>query len=718
MRSAHFSACLVVTVWWSVSWSTPAAAQDPDPEPAPPETVTVRVISTPRRAQVEVLGRGEVGRTPIRRLELPVGEYDFIFTRPGYARSVVHARVSEDGQTIGTELQRAGRIAVRADHLPARGASIRVDGQLVGRVPATLEVAPGRRLVEVEADGYLTFGRWVEVEERGRETLNVRLEERPPDTGSILVSADVPEAEVEVDGEGRGQAPVIVEGLLPGEHLVVATAPDGTRVEQAVEVRANAREAVSLVLTPQPVPPGSIAIATEPAGATVLVDGEPRGQAPVTVGELSPGAHRVELSLDGYEPVERMVTVVGGETEELALTLEPGTPRPGRIVVTANREDAFVILDGLSRGRAPITLERIPPGTHAVRLSAEGMAPFETECVIRFGETCTVEAELVAAEVPVTVQARSGGALVDGAVLFVDGEERGALPWEGTLPPGRYAMEARADGYAPATASLELAVGADARTVSLAMERRPAPEPAVEGTLEDPSAASAEAPPAPSEDPTADAPPADGRFHARDAALPLPAGRGQIALFLGWPYLAGAEVAAGLPLPLDLGVAIRTFGRLTTLEVSSRLGWAPVDFFALGLRLRLAAGLGPDPGGGDASRTTVDTFGAKLDGVATLWPVDDLALSLWIGLDLTTDDYPFEERSAGAAIDGARRQNLARARLGGAVAYRFFEGWSMHARFEGILASSRDRRRILGDVLGLGNRDTEAYGELGVGYVW
>jgi len=680
--------------------TAPAAAQQSA------ETVRVRVVSTPRRATVEVLGRGEVGRTPLRRLELPVGEYDFVFTRRGYARSVVHATVSEDGQTIGTELQQAGRIRVRADHLPARGAQIRVDGQLVGRVPETVEVAPGRRLVEVEADGYLTFSQWVEVEEGREQRVHVRLEERPPDVGSVLVTADVPDAEVSVDGETRGRTPVLVEGLLPGEHVVVVSGPDEARAEHTVEVRANAREVLGVELLPQPEPPGAVAVTTEPTGATVVVDGENRGVAPLELAELTPGAHRFEISLDGHEPEARVVTVEGGQRQELAVTLEQGQPRPGRIMVGVGdfTGDAFVILDGLSRGRAPITLERVAPGTHAVRVQAAGAAPFETECVIRFGETCTVEAELRPRPIALTVQAHDGGELIAGAALFVDGEEAGALPFEGELEPGTHALEVRAEGFETVAREITLEAGAGARALSVAMERLPPPEPTAEPELDDEgSAAVGDA---------LDTPAPDGerpRFFARDGAEPLPEGRGSFDASLGWPYLAGVGLDVGLPGPVDLGLAARTFGRVTELEVRSRLGFSPVDVLGLGLWVRLTAGLGPDE---------VDTFGAKIDGRLSLRPFEDVVATAWVGLDLSTDDYPFREQDGAPLVGDVGRQNLARARLGGAVAWRFFEGWSVHLRLEGILASTGGRRRLYGDVLGFGNPDTEMYGELGVGYGW
>lgn len=683
-------ACLFVVALVLVA--APAVAQE-----ASPRSVVIQVVSTPSRANVEVLGRGEVGRTPIRRLELPAGEYDFVFTRRGHARSVVHVLVREDGQTVGTELQRAGRIAVLAEHLPARGASIRLDGELVGRVPQTLQVAPGRRLVEVEADGFLTFAQWVEVEAGRARRVPVRLEERPPDVGSILVTSDVSRAQVMVDGQARGRTPVLVQGLSPGPHTVAVIGPDEARVEHTVDVRANAREVLGVELLRLPEPPGAVAVTTQPTGATVVVDGENRGVTPLELVQLSPGVHRFEISLDGYDPEQRVVTVRGGERQELHLTLQTGQPRPGRIMVSAaGSEDAFVILDGVSRGRAPITLDQVPPGTHTVRVQAEGAAPVETDCVIRFGETCTVEAELLPPPIAVTVRARHGGALVPDATLYLDGVEEGSLPWEGELEPGTYALEIRADGYEPYTRALVLRAGDEGQTISASME------PAGPPTAEEPGHDTPEEESAPSRDERP-------RFYAREGAEPLPAEHGSLDLSLGWPYLLGIGLDVGLPGPVDLGVATRTFGRVTEIEVRSRLGWSPADVLGLGLWVRLVAGLGPDE---------VDTFGAKIDGRVSLRPFEDVVVTAWLGLDLSTDDYPFREQDSARLAGEVQRQNLARARLGGATAWRFYQAWSVHLRLEGILASTGGRRRLYGDVLGLGNSDTEVYGELGAGYAW
>jgi hypothetical protein len=52
-----------------------------------------------------------------------------------------------------------------------------------------------------------------------------------------------------------------------------------------------------------------ITITTTPAGAVVLVDGAPVGEAPVTV-PLAPGPHRLRATLSGYYPAPETKIVV------------------------------------------------------------------------------------------------------------------------------------------------------------------------------------------------------------------------------------------------------------------------------------------------------------------------------------------------------------------------------------------------------------------------
>ncbi len=75
---------------------------------------------------------------------------------------------------------------------------------------------------------------------------------------------------------------------------------------------------------------GEMNIITEPAGATVMVNGQPQmGEAPMIV-KLPPGKHMVAISSPGYLTVEREIEVTAGEKGELnvALELSETSPEP------------------------------------------------------------------------------------------------------------------------------------------------------------------------------------------------------------------------------------------------------------------------------------------------------------------------------------------------------------------------------------------------------
>ncbi len=81
----------------------------------------------------------------------------------------------------------------------------------------------------------------------------------------------------------------------------------------------SAPQDVSAVLT----------VNSEPVGAFLYVDGEPQGETPITVTELSAGSHRVRLVMRGYLENSRVINLTAGKSEVLnvQLTAETGMPQ-------------------------------------------------------------------------------------------------------------------------------------------------------------------------------------------------------------------------------------------------------------------------------------------------------------------------------------------------------------------------------------------------------
>ncbi|MBW1809003.1 MAG: PEGA domain-containing protein [Deltaproteobacteria bacterium] len=67
--------------------------------------------------------------------------------------------------------------------------------------------------------------------------------------------------------------------------------------------------------------PGTLVVNTEPAGATVNVDGEDVGKSPLTV-ELASGEYPVKVSRPGYEALSMKTTVISGRKIDIQLELD------------------------------------------------------------------------------------------------------------------------------------------------------------------------------------------------------------------------------------------------------------------------------------------------------------------------------------------------------------------------------------------------------------
>ncbi len=125
----------------------------------------------------------------------------------------------------------------------------------------------------------------------------------------------------------------------------------------------------------RPAPPteiGQLTISSEPAGASVVVDGEARGQSPVTL-QLTPGSHAVDIVAGAFSRTQIVNVTRGGEASvhvEIGPTPQPSAPRAARVggglEISTDPRGARVWVDGTARGTTPLTLSNLSAGRHEV----------------------------------------------------------------------------------------------------------------------------------------------------------------------------------------------------------------------------------------------------------------------------------------------------------------------------------------------------------------
>lgn len=103
-------------------------------------------------------------------------------------------------------------------------------------------------------------------------------------------------------------------------------------------------------------------IATEPAGAAIVVDGQAAGTTPAKVALAKPGSS-VRLALAGYHPWERRVTPAEAKTVFAApVRLEKIVP--GVVKLESQPSGAEVFLDNELLGTTPLSTMPLQPGTY------------------------------------------------------------------------------------------------------------------------------------------------------------------------------------------------------------------------------------------------------------------------------------------------------------------------------------------------------------------
>jgi TonB family protein len=122
---------------------------------------------------------------------------------------------------------------------------------------------------------------------------------------------------------------------------------------------------------------GSLHVESEPAGATVTLNGEARGVTPLDVADLFLGNHEVKVELKGYAPVTQTVVLSqDAPTSELKLPLSKSAPAMGVAEVLSTPAGALVRIDGTGVGQTPLLNHSLRAGKHQVELIKEGYEPW------------------------------------------------------------------------------------------------------------------------------------------------------------------------------------------------------------------------------------------------------------------------------------------------------------------------------------------------------
>lgn len=247
-----------------------------------------------------------------------------------------------------------------------------------------------------------------------------------PELGTLAIESK-PQARVYIDDAPRGMTPLRLD-LPAGPHRVRLEANSKART-LTVGVVAGAEVTQSVDLD-RAVQTGSLFVRSDPAGARVLVDNKPAGVTPITVLDLTPGSHTVQVTAPDGSSARQSVQVEAGATATLRLSLDRPVVAQASTstTVTAEPTNGWVLVD------APIEMQVLQGGrsigSSGRRLS---LAPGRYDLQLRAADFSTNRS----VEVSAGRVARVEVAIPDGtlnlnaapwAEVYLDGRSLGETP--------------------------------------------------------------------------------------------------------------------------------------------------------------------------------------------------------------------------------------------------------------------------------------------------
>jgi hypothetical protein len=234
------------------------------------------------------------------------------------------------------------------------GLAVKIDGVAHGNAPLSTTLAVGRHRVEVGGGGRTRIHDIVV--SAGNDTIVQAFRGGSLPAGTLRVASDPPGAEVWLDGELHGNAPLTIEDVTAGSHTLLVR-ETAASVRQTIRVRAG--ETVEATI---PIRPGWLAVFA-PVRLEILEEGRVIGTTERGRILVQPGEHTLEVVSDslGFRATHK-VEVKPGEVAALTIDLPASTLE---IIAPA---DAEIRIDGQPVGIAPLGPIAVAVGTREVTM--------------------------------------------------------------------------------------------------------------------------------------------------------------------------------------------------------------------------------------------------------------------------------------------------------------------------------------------------------------
>ena len=177
---------------------------------------------------------------------------------------------------------------------------------------------------------------------------------------------------------------------------------------------------------------GKLKVATIQENAKFFLDEILIGNTPLNKENIDPGLHPIKAESDKYF-YNGEVEINAGKTVDLNISMERKT---GNINITANPDDAEIIISGENKGKSLSLISNIPTGEVVIEMVSTGFMPWKETVEIKFNETISLN--------PILKKAAGTLKVISdpfGAEVLINNVSKGITPFEKELLIGDYDLK-------------------------------------------------------------------------------------------------------------------------------------------------------------------------------------------------------------------------------------------------------------------------------------
>lgn len=296
-------------------------------------------------------------------------------------------------------------------------------------------------------------------------------------TGSLIIISNPTGAIVFLNGQEKGKTPLILNEIPRQKYNIKLIKKDfkiwegtvkvkkRTKIERNLEtlppkVESSSQKSSTRVVKPvttmiKPVKSvttmikselvgfGQISVSSFPAGSAVYLDGILQPQrTPMNISKVKIGKHRIRVIKDNYQPFEATLNIKENLTSYITAKLEL---RYGTLLIHSNPTGAIVYLDGVEKGKTPLTIPKLTPWQpYQLRLKLFKHYDWTANVFVDPGVDEKIEVNL-RPEIEGYVYVTS---IPSGCAVYLDDELIGNTPLRKfAIKPGNYTLKIMSEGY-------------------------------------------------------------------------------------------------------------------------------------------------------------------------------------------------------------------------------------------------------------------------------